>query len=76
MTTMTNEVDIMNTQTKGQKMTAAMDSNLTIEQIKFEMKRANKCYDSCVKLGLADSADQYHAEYVELRTKLEGLNAG
>ena len=73
---MTNEVDIMNTQTKGQKMTAAMDSNLTIEQIKFEMKRANKCYDSCVKLGLADSADQYHAEYVELRTKLEGLNAG
>ncbi len=57
-------------------MTAAMDSNLTIEQIKFEMKRANKCYDSCVKLGLADSADQYHAEYVELRTKLEGLNAG
>ena len=76
MTTMTNEVDIMNTQTKGQKMTAAMDSNLTIEQINFEMKRANKCYDSCVKLGLADSADQYHAEYVELRTKLEGLNAG
>ena len=76
MTTMTNEVDIMNTQTKGQKMTAAMDRNLTIEQIKFEMKRANKCYDSCVKLGLADSADQYHAEYVELRTKLEGLNAG
>ena len=60
METMTND----NKQSQG-------TADMTKEQIKFEMTRANKNYESCVKLGLADSADQFHTDCVELRNKLE-----
>ena len=44
---------------------------MTIEGIKFEMTRANNNYDSCVRLGLSESADMYKADYVRLQNKLD-----
>ena len=45
------------------------------EKIKFEMTRANNCYDSCVRMGLTESADLYQADYVRLQSQLDEITA-
>ena len=53
--------------------TTRKDEAMNIEGIKFEMTRANSLHDSCVRLGLAESADLYKADYVRLQNKLDEI---